>query len=66
MHSKPILNFLLLDDMKRLISAGKDKKIQVWDIFSQKNIITLNEHTEQINSIALSIDQRYLISGGDD
>jgi WD40 repeat protein len=52
--------------MKRLISAGKDKKIQVWDIFSQKNIITLNEHTEQINSIALSIDQRYLISGGDD
>ena len=32
MHSKAILSICLLDDMKTLISAGKDKKIKVWNI----------------------------------
>jgi WD40 repeat protein len=32
MHSKAIISICLLDDMKTLISAGKDKKIKVWNI----------------------------------
>ena len=35
MHSKPILSLCILDDMKTLISAGKDKKIKVWNIVNQ-------------------------------
>jgi hypothetical protein len=32
MHIRPILTICLLDDMKTLISAGKDRKIKVWSI----------------------------------
>ena len=38
MHSKAILSLCLLDDMKTLISAGKDKKIKVWNIANYSNI----------------------------
>ncbi len=41
MHSKAILSLCLLDDMKTLISAGKDKKIKIWNIANLTNIYTL-------------------------
>jgi len=37
MHSKAILSLCLLDDMKTLISAGKDKNIKVWNIANHSN-----------------------------
>ena len=66
MHSKAILSICLLDDMKTLISAGKDKKIKVWNIVNYQNIKTMQDHTDIINSLAVSNDQRYLFSGGND
>ncbi len=41
MHSKAIISLCLLDDMKTLISAGKDKKIKVWNIVNYYNTKTL-------------------------
>jgi len=32
MHKKAIMTFCLLDDMKTLISAGKDRLVKVWNI----------------------------------
>ena len=66
MHSKAILSICLLDDMKTLISAGKDKKIKVWNIVNYQNIKTMHDHTDIINSLAVSNDQRYLFSCGND
>ena len=66
MHSKAILSICLLDDMKRLITAGKDKKIKVWNVSNQANVCTLQVHTEAINTLIVSNDQKYLFSGGND
>lgn len=66
MHTKAILDFCILDDMNTLISAGRDKKIKVWIVKNQKNIHTLLDHQQPVNSIVASNDQQYLISGGDD
>ena len=41
MHIKPILSICLLYDMKTLISAGKDRKIKVWNIANYQNICTM-------------------------
>jgi WD40 repeat protein len=42
--------------MKTLISAGKDKKIKVWNIANYQNVCTLQDHTDTINSLILSYD----------
>ena len=66
MHIKPILSICLLYDMKTLVSAGKDRKIKVWNIANYQNICTMQDHTENINTLIVSYDQKYLFSGGDD
>jgi len=56
MHKKAIMTFCLLDDMKTLISAGKDKIVKVWNIANLSETCTLMHHTNTINSLIVSND----------
>jgi len=38
MHTKPILEFELLSDQKTLVTAGRDRKICIWN-FSRKLLL---------------------------
>ena len=50
----------------RIASAGRDKTIQIWDASEGLHPVTYREHTNRINSVAWSPDNRYLASAGED
>lgn len=65
-HSKEILSQVLDEEGKQVLTAGRDKKIYVWDLDSGTKSGSLAGHSAQINAIALSPDKKTLVSAGDD
>jgi WD40 repeat protein len=65
-HANPILHFLIKKDGSTMISAGKDKKIKVYNWVNDKPITTLGGQGGSVNTIALSPSQDYLMSGAED
>jgi WD40 repeat protein len=53
-------------DGKRLISAGGDRLIRIWDLATNKQLYTLIGHDEEIKAIAITSDGNYLFSGSKD
>ncbi|MHA1301825.1 MAG: WD40 repeat domain-containing protein, partial [Candidatus Helarchaeota archaeon] len=45
------------------VSGSRDSKIRIWELESAKLIRTLEGHVGQINSIVISRDGKYIISG---
>lgn len=46
--------------------AGKDKAMQLWDVETGTPIRSFEGHTDHVNSVAISQDGRYAVSGSDD
>ena len=49
-----------------LAGAGLTDKVHVWDLTSEKEVLSLEGHQERVNCVAFSPDGSYLLSGGDD
>ncbi|NME72133.1 caspase family protein [Flammeovirga aprica] len=65
-HLGEVTSLDISKDASLVISAGKDKKIKVWDIEQERLLRTINAHEIEITDIALSYDKRYIVSSGTD
>ena len=72
-HSKePVysVDFSVLPSSYRLVSAGADKDIKIWDIslvedkIQLKYLFSLTRHDKSVNTVRFSPDGRFLASGG--
>ncbi len=53
-------------DGKYLASGSWDNSVKLWNIESQKEVTTLQGHSESVYSVAFSPDGKYLASGSAD
>lgn len=53
-------------DSRYFATGGKDNLIKIWDKTLGKEILTLTEHRDEINSLQYSSNGRYLVSTSDD
>jgi serine/threonine protein kinase len=54
---------LFTPDSKRLIAAGPDKQIHVWDLAARKQIAQFGEHPDWLRLSSLSADGKQLLTG---
>jgi WD40 repeat protein len=65
-HTNYVIDMVFTPDGKKLISAGMDNKIVIWDTETWEKITTLEGHTKSVNSIALSSNGQKVVSGSTD
>src|SRR5207249_2383325 len=53
-------------DGSQLVSAGADRKIHVWDVTNRKSLREIAGHADRIESLALSSDGKYAVTGSED
>jgi WD40 repeat protein len=53
-HSRPVKSFRFLADPNLLVSASFDQTVRVWETVQKKAVRSLNNHTAEINAIAVS------------
>ncbi|MCF7763258.1 MAG: protein kinase [Verrucomicrobia bacterium] len=61
-HAAWINTLAFTPDGTRLISAGEDREIKIWDPVKQREILSLAGHTNSVSAIAVTLGGR-LISG---
>ena len=49
---------------KRIVSASEDKTLRIWDTESGNPVEVLRRHTESIRCVAVSPDDKFIVSGG--
>lgn len=66
-HDGPVYGLVLMPDGKRLVSiADKDLAVKVWDLETKTLISSLAPNSAHVNAVAVSPDQRFIVTGGDD
>ena len=65
-HDARVKSVSFSPDGKRVISAGDDKMIAVWDVASRKLVTRIGLHTAPVYAVAWSPDGKLVISGGAD
>jgi WD40 repeat protein len=53
-------------DRRRLVAAGQDKQLKVWDAATGRKIGVMGEHDRNVFNLVFSPDGRYLASAGKD
>src|SRR4051812_29333213 len=53
-------------DGKRVVTAGADRKIRIWDAASGESMQELAGHAGTITALDISADGKYLVTGGAD
>ena len=65
-HTAEIRQLAINSDGKMLASCGIDRSIKLWDLEHKELITTMSGHTNFVNTVALSRDCKYVLSGSDD
>ncbi|MGD9397075.1 MAG: WD40 repeat domain-containing protein [Candidatus Thorarchaeota archaeon] len=66
-HDGPVYGLILMPDGKKLVSiADKDLAVRIWDLETKTLMTSLAPNSAHINAVAVSPDQRYIVTGGDD
>ncbi|KAH7903576.1 WD40-repeat-containing domain protein [Hygrophoropsis aurantiaca] len=63
-HTGAVGSVAYFRDGARIISASVDKTVRIWDVESQQQVGESLIHDFRVNSMALSPDERKLVSGG--
>ncbi|KAH7904918.1 quinon protein alcohol dehydrogenase-like superfamily [Hygrophoropsis aurantiaca] len=63
-HTAGVWSVAYFQDEKRIISGSRDNTVRIWDVESQKQEGEGLRHDFEAKSIALSPDERRLVSGG--
>ncbi|MHA2160214.1 MAG: WD40 repeat domain-containing protein, partial [Candidatus Thorarchaeota archaeon] len=66
-HDGPVYGLVLTPDGKRLVSiADKDLAVKVWDLEAKTLVSSLAPNSAHVNAVAISPDQRFIVTGGND
>lgn len=66
-HEGPVYGLVMMPDGKRFVSiADKDLAVKIWDLETRSLISSLAPNSAHVNAVAVSSDQRYIVTGGDD
>jgi len=66
-HNGPVYGLVLMPDDTRLVSiADKDLAVKIWSMERKKLLTSLAPNSAHIHAVAVSPDQRYIVTGGDD
>jgi len=63
-HLVHINSVALSSNGRFAVSGGDDATIKLWDVSTGKRLRTLTGHKERVTTVALSPDDRFLLSGG--
>ena len=66
-HDGPVYGLVIMSDGKRLVSiADKDLAVKIWNLETKSLSTSLAPNSAHINTVAVSPDQRFIVTGGDD
>lgn len=65
-HEQLLSDFVFNSKNNILISVSHDRFVKIFDVTTQKELLSLKSHTQNINAIAISKSGEYAVSGGDD
>ena len=63
-HQGPINSLAFFPENDRLVSAGRDKKVNLWDTRSSEMVMSLDAHEHQVFGLDVSADGHAIASGG--
>lgn len=63
LHTDQISTILFFNKGKYMISAGKDKKVKIFDL-SERRVVKILEHENPVNTVAVSADGTLAASAG--
>ena len=63
LHTDQIATINFLNGGRRIISAGKDKKVKIFDL-SERRVVKTLDHENPVNTVAVSADGSVAASGG--
>lgn len=66
-HEGPVYNMVMMQDGIHLVSvADKDLAVKIWDIHKRELVSSLAPNSAHVTAVAVSPDQRYIVTGGED
>ncbi len=65
-HTAAVRRAVFSPDGRRLVSAGEDHQVIVWDFDRRARLKTITAHTGTVNTVAFSPDGRWFATGADD